>query len=145
MKSIEIWTDGACSGNPGPGGWAALLRFGKAEKLISGGEESTTNNRMELTAVIRALEALKEPCSVTLRSDSKYVVDAMTLGWAEAWHRRGWVRRGGDPAKNPELWERLLDLARRHEITWEWVRGHAVSEENRRCDAAAVAESRKYK
>jgi ribonuclease HI len=144
VKSIEIWTDGACSGNPGPGGWAALLRFGKAEKLISGGEESTTNNRMELTAVIRALEALKEPCEVTLRSDSKYVVDAMTQGWAEGWRARGWMRRKSEPAKNPELWERLLELCEIHRVRWVWVKGHSENENNRRCDALAVEESRKY-
>ena len=145
MKSVEIWTDGACSGNPGPGGWAAILRYGTTEKVVSGGEADTTNNRMELTVAIRALELLREPCRVTLHSDSRYVVDAMSKGWARGWQARGWVRRGSEKAKNPELWERLLDLAGRHEISWEWVKGHAVSEENSRCDAAAVAESKKYK
>ncbi len=144
MKAVSIWTDGACSGNPGPGGWAAILRCGDAEKVLSGGDAVTTNNRMELTAVIRALEALKEPCAVTLYSDSRYVVDAMTRGWAESWRRRGWMRTKTEPAKNPELWERLLALCERQQVEWIWVRGHAENELNRRCDALAVKESRKY-
>ena len=144
MKAVSIWTDGACSGNPGPGGWAAILRCGDAEKVLSGGDAVTTNNRMELTAVIRALEALKEPCAVTLYTDSRYVVDAMTRGWAESWRRRGWMRTKTEPAKNPELWERLLALCERQQVEWIWVRGHAENELNRRCDALAVKESRKY-
>ena len=144
MKAVSIWTDGACSGNPGPGGWAAILRCGDAEKVLSGGDAVTTNNRMELTAVIRALEALKEPCAVTLYSDSRYVVDAMTRGWAESWRRRGWMRTKTEPAKNPELWERLLALCERQQVEWIWVRGHAENELNRRCDALAVKESRKF-
>ncbi|MBR4703287.1 MAG: ribonuclease HI [Oscillospiraceae bacterium] len=144
MKSVTIYTDGACSGNPGPGGWAAILRYGEAEKVLSGGERNTTNNRMELTAVIRALEALKEPCDVTLYSDSKYVVEAMSQGWAKDWQARNWKRSSGGQAKNPELWERLLSLARTHRVRWEWVRGHAENEQNRRCDALAVEESRKF-
>lgn len=143
MKSVEIWTDGACSGNPGPGGWAAILRYGRVEKVISGGEADTTNNRMELTAAIRALELLREPCLVTLHSDSRYLVDAMVKGWARGWQARGWRRRGAETAKNPELWEQLLALCSRHSVTWDWVKGHADTEENRRCDALAVAESRK--
>ena len=144
MKTVILYTDGACSGNPGPGGWAAILRCGDAEKVLSGGDAVTTNNRMELTAVIRALEALKEPCAVTLYSDSRYVVDAMTRGWAESWRRRGWMRTKTEPAKNPELWERLLALCERQQVEWIWVRGHAENELNRRCDALAVKESRKY-
>ncbi len=144
MKAVTIYTDGACSGNPGPGGWAAILRYGEAEKVLSGGEESTTNNRMELTAAIRALEALKEPCEVTLCSDSKYVVEAMSQGWAAGWRARGWKRSSGSPAKNPELWERLLALCETHRVRWLWVRGHAENELNRRCDALAVEESRKF-
>ncbi len=144
MKAVTIYTDGACSGNPGPGGWAAILRYGEAEKVLSGGEESTTNNRMELTAAIRALEALREPCEVTLCSDSKYVVEAMSQGWAAGWRARGWKRSSGSPAKNPELWERLLALCETHRVRWLWVRGHAENELNRRCDALAVEESRKF-
>ena len=144
MKSVTIYTDGACSGNPGPGGWAAILRYGEAEKVLSGGEENTTNNRMELTAVIRALEALKGPCDVTLYSDSKYVVEAMAQGWAKGWQARGWKRSSGSQAKNPELWERLLSLCETHRVRWVWVRGHAENELNQRCDALAVEESRKF-
>ena len=144
MKHVEIWTDGACSGNPGPGGWAAILRYGSAEKVVSGGEADTTNNRMELTAAIRALELLREPCRVTLHSDSRYLVDAMAKGWARSWQARGWMRKGAEKAKNPELWERLLALCDRHAVTWDWVKGHAETEENRHCDALAVAESRKF-
>ena len=144
MKEVTIYTDGACSGNPGPGGWAAILRFRDAEKVLSGGERETTNNRMELTAVIRALEALKEPCRVTVCSDSRYVVDAMDKGWAKGWQERGWRRRGSETARNPELWERLLSLAEKHQLRWVWVRGHAENELNARCDELAVAESRKF-
>jgi len=144
MKKVTVWTDGACSGNPGPGGWAAILRFGEQEKEISGGEESTTNNRMELTAVIRALEALKEPCRVELFSDSRYVVDAMAGGWAEKWRMNGWKRGKNQEAKNPELWERVLQLSELHKISWNWVKGHAQNKQNYRCDALAVAESKKY-
>ena len=144
MKSVTIYTDGACSGNPGPGGWAAILRYGEAEKVLSGGERNTTNNRMELTAVIRALEALKGPCDVTLYSDSKYVVEAMAQGWAKGWQARGWKRSSGSQAKNPELWERLLSLCETHRVRWVWVRGHAENELNQRCDALAVEESRKF-
>jgi ribonuclease HI len=144
MKSITLYTDGACSGNPGPGGWAAILRWQDREKVLSGGEALTTNNRMELTAVIRGLEALKEPCEVTVYSDSRYVVEAMEQGWALGWRARGWKRRGSGEAKNPELWQRLLELAEQHRLRWVWVRGHGEDELNRRCDALAVAESRKY-
>ena len=144
MKQVTIYTDGACSGNPGPGGWADILRFGAAEKELSGGEERTTNNRMELTAAIMGLSALKEPCRVELYSDSRYLVDAVELGWARAWRSRGWMRNKREPAANPELWERLLDLLDRHEVTLHWVKGHAEDPLNKRCDALAVAESRRF-
>ena len=144
MKAVTLYTDGACSGNPGPGGWAAILQWRGKEKVLSGGEKLTTNNRMELTAVIRGLEALREPCQVTVYSDSRYVVEAMTEGWAEGWRARGWKRRGSGEAKNPELWARLLELAEAHRLSWVWVKGHADNELNARCDALAVAESRKY-
>ncbi len=144
MKSVTLYTDGACSGNPGPGGWAAILCWRGREKELSGGEAQTTNNRMELTAVIRGLEALKEPCEVTVYSDSRYVVEAMTQGWPLAWRARGWRRRGSEEAKNPELWQRLLELAETHSLRWVWVKGHSEDEKNKRCDALAVAESRKY-
>ena len=138
MKTVTIYTDGACSGNPGPGGWGAILRYGTEEKELSGGEARTTNNRMELLGVIRALEALKEPCTVELWSDSKYVVDGLSRGWAEGWRRRGWVKSDKKPALNPDLWARLLDLAEKHDVRCHWVRGHAENEYNNRCDALAV-------
>ena len=144
MKSIDLYTDGACSGNPGPGGWAAILRWRDKERILAGGEKLTTNNRMELTAVIRGLEALKEPCQVAVYSDSRYVVEAMEKGWARGWQAKGWKRRGSEEAKNPELWARLLELSETHRIRWIWVKGHADNELNARCDALAVAESRKY-
>ena len=139
MKTVEIYTDGACSGNPGPGGWGAILRYGAHEKELSGGEAMTTNNRMELTAVIAALEALKESCVVELWSDSKYVVDALTLGWAEKWRANGWKKPDKKTALNPDLWEKLLTLAAEHEMHYHWVKGHADNEYNNRCDALAVA------
>ena len=139
MKTVTIYADGACSGNPGPGGWGAILEYRGVEKELSGGEPETTNNRMELTAVIRALESLREPCAVALYSDSKYVVDALNLGWAKAWRARGWVKPDKQPAKNPDLWARLLDLLEIHAVTAHWVRGHAENEKNERCDRLAVA------
>ena len=144
MKTVEVYTDGACSGTPGPGGWGAILRYGAAEKCLSGGEAHTTNNRMELTAVIRALEALKEPCVVELWSDSKYVIDALEKGWAAGWRKKGWVKADKKPALNPDLWERLLALCEQHEMRYHWVKGHADNEFNKRCDAMAVAEREKY-
>ncbi|MBQ8926735.1 MAG: ribonuclease HI [Oscillospiraceae bacterium] len=140
MKEVEIFTDGACSGNPGPGGWGAVLRFGTAEKELSGGEHATTNNRMELTAVIEALSALKEPCRVTLTTDSQYVVNSVTKGWVYSWQRRGWVKADKKPALNADLWERLLPLLERHEVEFIWVRGHAGHPENERCDRLAAAQ-----
>ena len=142
MKKIEMFTDGACSGNPGPGGWGTILRFGTVEKELSGGESMTTNNRMELTAVIRGLEALKEPCQVTVTTDSRYVVDGIEKGWAKAWRARGWVKSDKKPALNPELWGRLLDLLDQHEVTFRWIKGHAGHPENERCDQLAVAQSK---
>ena len=139
MKLVEIYTDGACSGNPGPGGGGAILRYGAHEKELSGGEAMTTNNRMELTAVIAALEALKESCAVELWSDSKYVVDALSLGWAEKWRANGWKKPDKKTALNPDLWEKLLTLAAEHEMHYHWVKGHADNEYNNRCDALAVA------
>ena len=139
MKTVTIYTDGACSGNPGPGGWGAILEYQGREKELSGAEAMTTNNRMELTAVIRALELLKEPCQVELWSDSKYVTDALTLGWAKGWRARGWVKPDKRPALNPDLWERLLELTERHSVVCHWVKGHAENPGNNRCDALAVA------
>ena len=145
MKEVTVFTDGACSGNPGPGGWGAILRFGAYEKELSGGEASTTNNRMELSAVIAGLSALKEPCRVTVVTDSKDVYDGMTKGWAEGWRRRGWRRADGSPALNSDLWERLLDLAAKHDVSFCWVKGHSGHPENERCDRLAVAQYEKYK
>jgi len=138
MKQVEIFTDGACSGNPGPGGWGAVLRYNGHEKELSGGEKNTTNNRMELTAVIRALEQLKEPCKVTLTTDSKYVSDGIGKGWAESWQKNGWRKADKKPALNPDLWERLLELLKIHNVTINWVKGHAGHPENERCDKLAV-------
>ncbi len=138
MKQVTIYTDGACSGNPGPGGWAAILIYQGREKEICGGEKQTTNNRMELTAVISALEALKEPCEVDLWSDSRYVIDALEKGWAEGWKKKGWMRTNKEPALNPDLWERLLALTQRHRMHYHWVQGHADNSLNNRCDELAV-------
>lgn len=145
MKKVCIYTDGACSGNPGPGGWAAILCYNGHEKELSGGEAVTTNNRMELMAVIAALSLLKEPCVVELYSDSKYVIDALSKGWARGWQKRGWVKGDKKPALNPDLWQQLLALADRHQLHYHWVKGHASNPYNNRCDELAVAESRKYK
>ena len=138
MKEVEIYADGACSGNPGPGGWGAILRYKDTERELSGGERMTTNNRMELTGVITALELLREKCRVEVFSDSRYVVDAMDKGWARGWRARGWKRSNKEPALNPELWERLLALCEKHEVRFHWVRGHADNEKNERCDRLAV-------
>ena len=144
MKTVTIYTDGACSGNPGPGGWGAILRYGGAEKVLSGGEAQTTNNRMELTGVIEALRALREPCVVELYSDSKYVIDALSKGWAKSWRSRGWVKSDKKPALNADLWEELLGLCETHDVRCHWVKGHAENEYNNRCDALAVAERDKF-
>lgn len=143
-KKVEIYTDGACSGNPGPGGYGVILRWNGHEKELSGGEASTTNNRMELMGVITALEALKEPCSVELYTDSKYIVDAVNLGWAKRWRASGWKKNKTEQAKNPDLWERVLKLLEYHEVKFFWVKGHAQNSFNNRCDELAVAQSRKF-
>ncbi len=144
MKTVTIYTDGACSGNPGPGGWGALLCYNGVEKELSGGAKQTTNNRMELTGVISALQALKEPCIVELYSDSKYVIDALEKGWAVSWRKRGWIKSDKKPALNSDLWEILLKLTEKHQLHYHWVKGHADNEYNNRCDALAVAQRDKY-
>ena len=145
MKHVDIFTDGACSGNPGAGGWGSILRYGQYEKEISGGSADTTNNRMELTAVIEALLLLKEPCEATIYTDSQYVVNGITKGWAESWKRNGWRKADKKPALNPELWDELLCLVARHKVSFVWLRGHAGHPENERCDQMAVAQSLRYK
>jgi len=145
VKEVVIYTDGACSGNPGPGGWGAILEYQGHRKELSGGEKRTTNNRMELLGAIRALEALKEPCSVTLYSDSKYMIDALEKGWVKRWKANGWMRNKKDPALNPDLWERLLELCAYHTVRLHWVKGHAQNPYNNRCDELAVAESRRQR
>ena len=141
MKKVYIYTDGSCKSNPGPGGWCAILVYGKAEKVISGGAKETTNNRMELTAIIEALKALKEPCEVLLTSDSKYALDALINGWAEGWRARGWRKADKSPALNPDLWEELLSLVSKHKIEFNWVKGHAGHKYNERCDKIAQDEA----
>jgi ribonuclease HI len=138
MKHVDIYTDGACRGNPGKGGWGAILVYGGREKELSGGERETTNNRMELSAVIAALSALKEPCDITLTSDSKYVVDAVTKGWVESWRRNGWRKADKSPALNVDLWEQLLPLLQTHHVNFVWVRGHNGHPYNERCDVLAT-------
>lgn len=140
MKQVEIFTDGACKGNPGPGGWGALLRMGRHEKELRGREGDTTNNRMEMTAVIRALEALKEPCEIALYSDSKYVIDGITK-WVHGWKKRGWINAAKKPVANADLWHDLIEQAARHTISWNWVRGHNGHEENERVDQIASDEA----
>ena len=144
MKQVTIYTDGACSGNPGPGGWGAILRYRDTEKELSGGERQTTNNRMELMGVISALQALKEPCIVKLYSDSKYVIDALSKGWAVSWRSKGWIKSDKKPALNSDLWKTLLELTEKHELHYHWVKGHAENVHNNRCDALAVAERDKF-
>ena len=138
MKQVEIYTDGACRGNPGRGGWGAILVFRGVEKELSGGEVETTNNRMELTAAIAALSALREPCRVTLTSDSKYMIDAITKGWAESWRAKGWRKADKSPALNVDLWEQLLALLKIHDVTFVWVKGHDGHPYNERCDKLAT-------
>lgn len=139
LQKVKIYTDGACSGNPGPGGWGAVLEFGEHKKELCGGELQTTNNRMELSAVIMGLKALKLPCEVTVITDSKYVCDAMTLGWAKKWQANGYMRNKKDKALNPDLWEELLALSDIHSLSFEWVKGHAGHPQNERCDELAVS------
>ena len=145
MKQVEVYTDGACSGNPGPGGWGAILEWQGHRKELSGGEAQTTNNRMELTAVLTALALLKEPCAVELYSDSKYVVDAIEKGWLYGWQKKGWVKSDKKPVLNIDLWQQLLPQLKRHDVRFHWVKGHAENENNNRCDQLAVAESKKFR
>jgi len=144
LKKIEIFTDGACQGNPGPGGWGAILRYMQREKEISGGAANTTNNRMELSAVIEAFKLLKEPCCVTLYSDSQYVCNGISKGWAKSWKNNGWRKSDKSPALNAELWDELLNLIEPHKLHVIWVKGHAGHPENERCDQLAVAAAGKY-
>ena len=144
MKTVIIYTDGACSGNPGPGGYGVVLKCGSVKKELSGSEKSTTNNRMELTAAIEGLKALKRKCDVTLVTDSKYVADGISKGWAESWRKNGWRKADKKPALNADLWEKLLILIEQHNVTLEWVKGHNGHPENERCDALAVMEYQKY-
>ena len=145
MKTVTLYTDGACSGNPGPGGWGAILEYMGHEKELSGGEDNTTNNRMELTAVIEGLSCLKEPCAVELYSDSKYVIDGLQKGWAEGWKKRGWIKSDKKPALNPDLWEKLLALTHIHQMHYHWVKGHADNPKNNRCDEMAVSQWKRIK
>ena len=144
MKKVLIYTDGACSGNPGPGGWGAILKYGEVEKELSGGDELTTNNRMELTAAIKALSALKEPCIVDLYSDSKYLIDSFDKGWVYSWQKLGFKKKGKD-VPNTDLWIKLLELFKIHQINLIWVKGHAENEYNNRCDKLAVSEWKRIK
>lgn len=144
MKKVDIYSDGACSGNPGPGGFGTIIVYKGIEKEISGGERNTTNNRMELLGAISGLEALKEPCEVTLTSDSKYLVDGITKGWAKSWRAKNWIKSDKKPALNPDLWGRLLDLLDIHKVEFVWVRGHVGHPYNERCDRLAVEQSKRY-
>ncbi len=145
MKEVYLYTDGACRGNPGKGGWGAILRYGKFQKEMSGGEPMTTNNRMELLGAINGLEALKEPCRVILTSDSKYLVDGITKGWARSWKAKNWKKGDGKPALNPELWDRLLTLCDKHYVEFIWVKGHAGHPENEKCDELATSFADSFK
>ena len=144
MKHVDIFTDGACSGNPGPGGYGIIMKYKETVKEFSGGAAQTTNNRMEMTAVIEALSMLKEPCEVTIYSDSKYVIDSVTKGWVNNWEKKNW-KRGSEPVPNTELWKQLLLLLGKHKVEFVWVKGHAGHPENERCDELAVEQSQKYK
>ena len=144
LKKVDIFTDGACSGNPGPGGWGAILRYNKKERALSGGEPNTTNNRMELTAVLSGLKALKEPCDVALYTDSKYVADSIEKGWVFGWQQRGWVKADKKPALNADLWQELLELLQQHTLHIHWIKGHAGHPENERCDQMAVAAAQRF-
>ena len=142
MKSVKLITDGSCIGNPGPGGWAAILRYGKHKRELSGAAEHTTNNRMEMTAVVEGLQALREPCEVTVELDSEYVRNGIT-SWIHGWKRRGWLTASGDPVKNRDLWQELDEAAARHRLSWVWVKGHAGHRDNNRCDRLAKAAARR--
>ena len=145
MKHVDIYTDGACRGNPGKGGWGAILVYAGVERELSGGEISTTNNRMELTAAIEALSALKEKCEVTLYSDSKYMIDAIEKKWVYSWKQKGWKKADKSPALNPDLWEKLLSLIEKHDITFVWVKGHNGHAYNERCDTLATTYADSFK
>ncbi len=138
IKHVDIYTDGACTGNPGPGGYCAILKYGAKVKELSGGFRLTTNNRMELTAAIVGLETLRYPCDVTLYTDSQYLSNGITKGWAKRWRSNGWIKGDKQPAINPDLWSKLLDLCDEHKVRFVWVRGHAGHEENERCDKLSV-------
>lgn len=144
MKEVQIYSDGACKGNPGPGGWGTIVVYKGIEKELSGGDAHTTNNRMELSGAIAGLSVLKEPCKVVLTSDSKYLVDAVNKGWALSWRAKNWIKSDKKPALNPELWAKLLELIEIHDVTFVWVKGHAGHPYNERCDRLAVAESERY-
>ncbi len=144
IDTVEIFTDGACSGNPGPGGYGVVLRYGTVEKELSGGDSNTTNNRMELMGVIMGLSALKRPCKVTLTTDSKYVCDSINKGWVFGWKKRGWIKSDKKPVLNVDLWEQLLPLLELHDVTFNWVKGHAGHPENERCDRLAVEQRDKF-
>ena len=144
MKKINMFTDGACSGNPGPGGWGTILKYGDHVKELSGGERETTNNRMELTAVIMGLKALKEPCEVDIYSDSKYFIDAIEKGWVYGWQKNNWIKKDKKPALNSDLWQEILELMEKHKCQLIWVKGHAGHPENERCDDMAVEQSKKF-
>ena len=145
MKEVIIYTDGACSGNPGPGGWGCVLLYGEHRREISGGEKNTTNNRMELTAAIKGLEALNTPCKVDLYSDSAYLVNAFELGWIRNWVRNGWKKADKKPVENDDLWKRILELTAVHTVIWHKVKGHASNKENNRCDELATAAAKDFK
>ncbi|NLO46636.1 MAG: ribonuclease HI [Clostridiales bacterium] len=144
MKNVDIFSDGSCSGNPGPGGWASILRYKGHEKEVSGGNAETTNNRMELTAVIEALRLLREKCSVTIYTDSQYVANGIEKGWAEGWKKNGWIKSDKKPAQNADLWDSLLTELSKHNYKIVWIKGHAGHPENERCDKLAVHQSKKY-
>ena len=145
MKKVELYTDGACRGNPGNGGWGAILVYRGVERELSGGEENTTNNRMELMAAIAGMEALKEPCEIVLTSDSKYLTDAINKGWIESWKAKGWKKADGKPALNSDLWEELLTLLDKHSCSFCWVKGHDGHEYNERCDTIAQKCAEEYR
>lgn len=145
MKRVELYTDGSCSGNPGPGGWGAILIYQGLEKELSGGAPATTNNRMELTGAIRGLAALKEPCQVELYTDSQYIASAINQHWLESWKKRGWKKADRSPVLNQELWQQLDEQLSRHQVRFHWVKGHADNAYNNRCDALAVAQTQKYR
>ncbi len=143
MATVELYTDGACSGNPGPGGYGVILKYGDYIKELSQGYKLTTNNRMELMAVIKGLEALKTPCKVNLYSDSKYIVDAVNKGWLENWEKNNWIKSDRSKVKNQDLWQKIIELQKKHQISWNWVKGHGKNSFNNRCDYLAVEASKK--